>query len=432
MNLTVKVFIGLISGTFLGLTLNLSGFGEEGSFVTTYFSDGIFALGGNLFVNGLKMLVVPLVFFSIVCGVVGIGDIKLLGRIGGKSFILYMATTAIAITTALTVATIFSVGSGVNAPTTDQMFSSKEAPSIVSVLTSIIPSNPVAAMANGNMLAIIFYSIVVGICILSIQEKVPTVRKFVDEMNEIMMKMVEIVMHFAPYAVFCLVASIFAKLGITLFIELLLYVSVLGGVLIFHGFFTLPFTLKLLSGLNPLTFLSKIREAQMFAFSTASSSATIPATLHATENKMGVNTSVASFTVPFGATINMDGTAMMQGVATVFIANVYGIDLGFSDYLLVVLMSVLASVGTAGVPGVGLVMLTMVFSQVNLPTEGIALIIGVDRLMDMIRTAVNITGDAAVTCVVAKSENKLDIDQYNNPHAGALEDNEQHASSPTA
>ncbi|MCE2028290.1 dicarboxylate/amino acid:cation symporter [Sessilibacter corallicola] len=423
MNLTQKVLIGLMAGLFLGLTLNATGLSVSGGFVDTYLSEGIFALGGKLFVNALKMLVVPLVFFSIVCGVLGIGDIKLLGRVGSKSFGLYMSTTAIAIATALIAATIFSVGSGIEPPPTDSDFSGKNAPSLVQVITDIVPSNPIAAMAEGNMLAIIFYALIFGICLLSIKDKAPVVIQFAEQMNELMMKMVEIVMHFAPYAVFCLIAKVMAQLGFDLFVELIFYVLVLAGVLLFHGFVTLPSALKAISGLNPRIFLKKIRSAQMFAFSTASSGATIPATLQAVENRMGVKGSVASFTVPFGATINMDGTAMMQGVATVFIANVYGLDLALTDYLLIVLMSILASIGTAGVPGVGLIMLTMVFTQVNLPVEGIALIIGVDRLMDMIRTSVNITGDAAVSCVVAKSENdELDMDVFNDPHSGVLEE----------
>ncbi len=422
MNLTQKVLVGMALGLLLGLILNLTNLSAPGSFVDQYINEGVFALGGKLFLNALKMLVVPLVFFSIVCGVVAIGDIRLLGRIGGKSFGLYMATTAVAIGTALFVATLFSVGSGIDAPTTSAGFSGKAAPSIVDVLTDIVPSNPLAAMAEGNMLAVIFYSLIFGICLLSVKNKAPIVVSFVEQMNDVMMKMVELVMHFAPYAVFCLIAKVIAQLGIDLLIQLILYVGVLTFVLLFHGFVTLPTALKTLSGLNPVVFLKKIRRAQMFAFSTASSGATIPATLQAVENRMGVNGSVASFTVPFGATINMDGTAMMQGVATVFVANVYGLDLTATDYLLVVAMSVLASIGTAGVPGVGLIMLTMVFTQVNLPVEGIALIIGVDRLMDMIRTAVNITGDAAVSCIVAKSEKELDAEIFNDPHSGLLEE----------
>lgn len=238
--------------------------------------------------------------------------------------------------------------------------------------------------------------------------------------NEIMMKMVNIIMALAPYAVFVLIAKAVANLGLDLLFSLAGYVLVLVGALLFHLFVTLMLVLKVFSGLNPLIFLRKIRSTQVFAFSTASSNATIPVTMQTTTKRFGINTSVASFTVPFGATINMDGTAIMQGVATVFIANIYGVELGMVGYLTVILMSVLASIGTAGVPGVGLIMLSMVFAQVGLPIEGIGLILGVDRLMDMIRTAVNVSGDAAVSTIVAKTEGKIDISVYENPTAGTL------------
>ena len=243
------------------------------------------------------------------------------------------------------------------------------------------------------MLQIIFYTIVVGIAALMLGEQSTGFAKACEYMNELMMKVVSIVMAFAPYGVFALIARVFAKEGIELFIPVLAYVMTLTGALFLHLFVTLMLILKLMSGLSPMTFIAKIRPAQIFAFSTASSNATIPITYRCTTERMGADNSVASFTVPFGATINMDGTAIMQGVATVFLANVYGVTLGLGGYLTVIAMAVLASIGTAGVPGVGLVMLTMVLTQVGLPIEGIALILGVDRLMDMIRTAVNITGE---------------------------------------
>ena len=209
-----------------------------------------------------------------------------------------------------------------------------------------------------------------------------------------------------------------SDLGLDLMVSLFGYVAVLVGSLAFHFFVTMMIILKLTSGLSVRTFLAKMREVQIFAFSTSSSNATIPVSLRTVTKRMGVDNSVASFTIPFGATINMDGTAIMQGTATIFIANLYGIDLSAGQYLMVILMSVLASVGTAGVPGVGLIMLSMVFAQVGLPIEGIGLILGVDRLLDMLRTAVNVGGDAAVTAIVAKAEGKMDLDVYNDPEAG--------------
>jgi len=233
---------------------------------------------------------------------------------------------------------------------------------------------------------------------------------------------VNVVMYLAPLGVFALMAKTFAQQGIDLIIPMLGYFGVLVLALLLHVTGTLMLLLKLFGKVNPITFMKKMSTAQVFAFSTSSSNATIPVTLHTVEKRLGVDESIASFTVPFGATINMDGTAIMQGVATVFIANVYGIDLGLMGYLTVIGMSVLASIGTAGVPGVGLIMLAMVFNQVGLPVEGIALIIGVDRLLDMIRTAVNVTGDAAVSTIIARSEKGLDMYVFNNPKAGVIEE----------
>jgi len=307
---------------------------------------------------------------------------------------------------------------------TDASFTGKESPPLTQVVIDIIPSNPIKAMANGDMLPLIFFSILAGISILLVGKKASSFIEGAEIANEIMMKMVGIVMAVAPYAVFCLIARAISILGLDLLASLAGYVGVLVGALFFHLFVTLMILLKVFSGLNPVTFLKKIRNVQVFAFSTASSNATIPVTMRTVTERLGVNNSVASFSVPFGATINMDGTAIMQGVATVFIANVYGVDLSLGGYLTVILMSVLASIGTAGVPGVGLIMLSMVFAQVGLPVEGIGLVLGVDRLMDMIRTAVNVSGDAAVSSIVAKSEGKLDLDVYNDPNAGVFDEDE--------
>lgn len=420
MNLTTKVLLGMALGIVLGLFFNLTGMNAEGTFVNNYIVNGAFHIVGKMFVNMLKMLVVPLVFFSLICGVCGIGDIRMLGRVGSKSFGLYMLTTAIAIATAITIAATLGIGQGLDL-VSDASFSGKAAPPLSQVLIDIIPKNPINAMANGDMLPIIFFSIMVGISMLMVGHKAKAFIEGAEIANEIMMKMVNIIMALAPYAVFALIAKAVANLGLDLLVSLAGYVLVLVGALMFHLFVTLMITLKVFSGLSPAMFIRKIRNAQVFAFSTASSNATIPVTFRTVTQRFGVNNSVASFTVPFGATINMDGTAIMQGVATVFIANVYGVELGMGGYLTVILMSVLASIGTAGVPGVGLIMLSMVFAQVGLPIEGIGLVLGVDRLMDMIRTAVNVSGDAAVSSIVAKSEGKLDISVYNDPDAGMMD-----------
>ena len=420
MSLTKKVLIALGLGILCGLILNASGQGVDGSWGRVYLVDGVFNVVGALFVNALKMLVVPLVLFSLIPGIVGIGDLSLLGRVGIKSFVLYVCTTAIAIATAIIAAAGLGIGSGMDAPNSEG-FGGREAPPLTDVIIDIVPSNPIAAMANGDMLAVIFFSIVFGISLLAVAKESPDVVRLIEQLNTVMMKMVTIIMHFAPYAVFCLIAKAIAAMGFALLVQLLDYFLVLVGVLLLHGLFTLPLALKIFTGLNPFIFLRKLRTAQLFAFSTASSAATIPVTMRTVQNRLGVDRSISSFTVPLGATINMDGTAMMQGVATVFIANLYGIDLGVADYLTVVVMAVLASIGTAAVPGVGLIMLTMVFAQVNLPIEGIGLILGIDRLLDMVRTAVNVTGDATVSSIVATGENKMDHAIFNDPDAGELE-----------
>jgi len=417
LSLTVKVLIGMGLGAILGLLINTLSLNATGGFINTYIVDGLFLVIGKMFINALKMLVVPLVFFSLICGVCGIGNINTLGRVGTKSFALYMLTTAIAITLGITLAATFGIGEGMNLQSTAN-FSAHAAPPLTDVIINIIPTNPIKAMAEGDMLPLIFFSILSGISLLMVGTKAKGFIDAAEVANEVMMKMVTIVMSVAPYAVFALIARSMAELGLDLLTQLAGYVGVLVGALLMHLFVTLMLVLKVFSGLSPRIFLKKIRNAQVFGFSTASSNATIPITLRTVTERMGVNNSVASFTVPFGATINMDGTAIMQGVATVFISNIYGVDLGVAGYVTVILMSVLASIGTAGVPGVGLIMLSMVFAQVGLPVEGIGLILGVDRLMDMIRTAVNVSGDAVVSTIVAKSEDKLDAAVYNDPKAG--------------
>lgn len=423
MSLTAKVMLGMALGIVVGVIFNL----VDSAFVNTHIVDGLFSMVGTMFVNALKMLVVPLVLFSLLCGVMGIGDIRILGRVGGKSLALYIFTTAVAIALAIALALLVGPGKGFDMTGVEAgAIAGADAPSVWQVFASIIPTNPISALANGDMLQVIFYAVVVGIAALMLGDASEPFYEACQYLNELMMKVVVIVMSFAPYGVFCLIATTFAQQGIDLFLPVLAYVATLVAALFLHLFVTLMIILKVGSGLDPVTFIRKIRPAQIFAFSTASSNATIPVTLRCVTARMGADNSVASFTVPFGATINMDGTAIMQGVATVFLANVYAVELGLGGYLTVIAMAVLASIGTAGVPGVGLVMLTMVLTQVGLPIEGIALILGVDRLMDMLRTAVNISGDAVVSMIVARTEGKLDLAVYNDPEAGALTDDAIH------
>ena len=419
-NLTTKIFIAMIAGILVGWGINV--FLADVEFVQTYIVNGFFLVVGDMFIRALKMLVVPLVFFSLTSGVCGVGDIAVIGRVGVKSLAFYLVTTAMAITLGLIVAIIVGPGKGIVAEdVAKQGFTPKEPVPLTEVLTNLIPSNPVAAFANGEMLQIIFFTILFAICILMVGDKGKKIVDGVEVLNDVMMNVVTVVMMFAPIGVFCLIAKTMSAEGFELIGKMFAYFSVVVICLLIHGFGTLALMFKLFTGLSLKTFYKKIRPAQLFAFSTASSNATIPVTLRSLENRIGVDNATASFTVPFGATINMDGTSIMQGVATVFIANVYGVPLEVTDYIIIVAMAVLASIGTAGVPGVGLIMLAMVLTQVGLPPEGIALIIGVDRLLDMMRTAVNVTGDAAVTTIVAKSEGKLDLDTFNDPQAGVIE-----------
>jgi len=419
-NMTKTILVWMIAGLVVGSLINA--FARDVAFVQEYLVDGLFHVVGAMFINALKMLVVPLVTFSLICGVCGIGDVSTLGRVGIRAFLLFLLTTALAITLAITVAVVVGPGEGFELQGGTMEFTAPEAPPLTQVIIDLVPTNPVAAYAEGNMLQIIFFTILFSICILMIGERGRSIYEGADKLNDVMMELVNLVMHVAPIGVFALMAKTFAQQGLGMILPMISYFGVVALVLLLHMTGTLMLLLKFLGRVSPLMFLRKMRTVQIFAFSTSSSNATIPVTLRAVEKRLGVDNSTASFVVPFGATINMDGTAIMQGVATVFIANVYGVDLGITGYVTVIGMAVLASIGTAGVPGVGLIMLAMVFNQVGLPVEGIALIMGVDRILDMMRTAVNVTGDAVITTVVARAEDKIDIEAFNDPAAGHLEE----------
>lgn len=425
-NLTKRIVIGMVAGILLGTFLQWlmpNGSDKEVNLylfeisLKAFFVDGVLEVIGQIFMASLRMLVVPLVFVSLVCGVCSLKDTSKLGRIGGKAIALYLATTAIAISFAIFVALIIAPGEGVNM-VSNSSFTGKEAPSLAQVLIQMFPTNPFASFAQGNMLQIIVFALLFGIAIALSGKAGERISAVFEDLSAVIMRLVTILMNIAPYGVFALLATLFTSVSLTTFGNLIEYFLVVLFVLIVHALVTYPVILKLLTGLNPIIFLKKMRDAAIFAFSTASSNATIPVTLETATQKMGVKNSIASFTVPLGATINMDGTAIMQGVATVFIAQVFTQDLTLADYLTVVLTATLASIGTAGVPGVGLIMLAMVLEQVGLPVEGIALIIGVDRLLDMTRTAVNVTGDSMVSIVVAKSEDQFDAQMYANAKAG--------------
>jgi Na+/H+-dicarboxylate symporter len=401
--LTVRILTGMVGGFAVGILLNLVG--VEGA-IRDYLVEGLFHVGGAIFLASLKLLVVPLVFVSLVCGTAALDDVSKLGRIGGKTLGLYLATTAIAISFALLAAIAVQPGAGFDL-TADVTFASEEAPSVAETLINLFPSNPVRAMAEGNMLQIIVFAILFGLAVTLAGAPGKRVLAVFADINSVVLRLVMLLMAIAPYGVFCLIARVFALQGFGAIPPLAKYFFVVLGVLFFHALVTYSALLRLLAGLDPRVFFRKMRDPLALAFSTASSNATLPVTLENAELRLGAHNSIASFTIPLGATVNMDGTAIMQGVAAGFIAQAYGIEIGLSGYLMVVLTATLASIGTAGVPGVGLVMLAMVLRQVHLPVEGIGLIIGVDRLLDMVRTAVNVTGDSAVTCVVARSEGRF-------------------------
>ena len=402
LSLTVRILIGMGGGFAAGVLLNLFG----NAFIEEYVVEGVFHIGGSIFLASLKLLVVPLVFVSLVCGTAALDDITKLGRIGGRTLALYLSTTAIAISLALLATIVVRPGDGFDLQT-DASFVAQPAPSLADTLINLFPSNPIRAMAEGNMLQIIVFSVLFGLAVTMAGSPGKRVLAVFNDLNGVILRLVMLLMAIAPYGVFCLIAKVFALQGFAAILPLARYFFVVLAVLIVHALVTYPGMLRFLAGLSPVAFFRKMRDPLVLAFSTASSNATLPVTLENAERRLGVHNSIASFTIPLGATINMDGTAIMQGVATGFIAQAYGIEIGATGYLMVVLTATLASIGTAGVPGVGLIMLAMVLRQVNLPVEGIGLIIGVDRLLDMVRTAVNVTGDCAVTCIVAKSEGRL-------------------------
>jgi len=414
LSLSAKIFIAMILGAIAGGALNFAGNPEWSQL---WLIDGLFYVVGQIFISLLKMLVVPLVFVSLVCGSSSLSDPKMLGRVGGKTIALYLMTTAIAVSLALSSAVIFKPGV-IDQQLTAAATSIAEATPFTQVLIDMVPTNPVAAMADGQMLPIIFFAVLLGISITLSKEVGTRVGAWFHDINAIIMKLVTLVMRFAPYGVFALIAILAASSSADSFAALGKYVGLVFAVLFIHALIIYPMILSFLGRMSPLKFLFKLKALVLFAFTTASSNATIPVTLETVEKRIGVSNKIASFTVPLGATINMDGTAIMQGIATGFIAQYYGIDLSMSQYLMVVVMVILASIGTAGVPSVGLVVLAGVLSQVGLPAEGIALILGVDRLLDMTRTVVNVTGDCMVTTLVAKSEGELDLDIFNDPEAG--------------
>lgn len=398
MKLTTKIFIGLLAGIVAGLAL-----GSSPELAATYI-----APLGTLFLNLIKMIIVPLVFSSLIVGAASTGDVRKLGRIGGKTVAFYLITTAVAVVIGLVLGNVMQPGAGLSIPV-DAAVEAAEAPPLAQTLLNVIPSNPLNALVTGNMLQTITFALFLGIGVTVLGEKGKPFLAFFDSLAEVMYKITAFVMSFAPYGVFGLITPVVAVNGPAVLLPLLkVIIAVYLGVIL-HSLIVYSSLVKFVGKMSPMKFFKGIAPAATVAFSTASSSGTLPITIKSAKENLGVSTGIASFVLPLGATINMDGTALYQGVCALFVAQVYGLDLSLAQQVTIILTATLASIGTAGVPGAGFIMLTMVLTSVGLPLEGSALIAGVDRILDMARTCVNVVGDAAVAVAVSATEEELEL-----------------------
>ena len=411
--LSTQIFIALLIGALFGVVIH---YWIPSSYIKdTVIVEGVLYVVGQGFIRLMQMLVVPLVFCSLICGSMAIGDTKTLGKVGVKTIGFYLVTTALAVCVALGSALLINPGRGLDMDAVQKgtVSSTTEATSLVDTLLNIIPKNPIQSMANGDMLPIIVFALFVGIMLAKLGTRGSVVANFFSQFNDVMMEMTMAIMKIAPIGVFCLIARTFATVGFSAFAPMLKYMGNVTLALAIQCLIVYQILLFVFTRLNPLKFIKKFLPVMGFAFSTATSNATIPMSIDTLSKKMGVSKQISSFTIPLGATINMDGTSIMQGVVVVFIAQAYGIPLTMGNLATVVVTATLASIGTAGVPSVGLVTLAMVLNSVGLPTEGIALIMGIDRILDMIRTAVNITGDAVCTTIVCHQEGSLNREVFN-------------------
>ncbi|APU32891.1 sodium:dicarboxylate symporter [Ectopseudomonas alcaliphila JAB1] len=406
MPLWKQIFIALTLGVVLGVALNQSGYGEYAASIKPI---------GDLFLNGIRMLIVPLIFVSLVSGVTSLRDMSTMGRLSIKTLSLYLGTTAIAIIIGLALAMIFKPGVGIDLGAA-QAVTVAESPSLVATLVALVPANPVAAFAQGNVLQIIVFAILFGLAITLAGEAAKPVKKFMDSLAEVFYKFTGIIIAFAPYGVFALVTWVAGTYGLELLAPLAKVIGVVYLGCLIHAAVVYAGLIKFVAGLSPVRYVQGVIEPAIVAFSSTSSAGTLPVTMMSTERNLGVSRGVSSFVLPLGTTINMDGTALYQGVCALFIAQAYGIDLSLAQYATIVLTATLASIGTAGVPGAGLIMLSLVLTSVGLPLEGVAIIAGIDRILDMARTSLNVVGDCAVAVVVAKSEGQLDQTLYDTAH----------------
>ena len=409
-NLTKNVLLGMAAGVLIASVFYYTQDSIPAGLYLTI-EKYVFNLGGQIFKNLLMLVVVPLVFFSLVSGISSLSNMVKLGSIATKTIGLYLMTTGIAVSMALIFGYIFNLSGyegDVEAftPTTGDS-------SLYGTVMRIFPNNIFGAFVENNMLGIVFISILFGIALNLTDELTGGLSKTFEKLNTVFLKIVLLIMSFAPVGVFCLMGSYVMAKGLNVFGDLAQYVALLIFVLAFHLFFTYSLILKVFANLNPLIFYRKMKDVALFAFSTSSSAATIPVTLKTVTDELGVKKDVSAFVVPVGATINMDGTAIMQGLATMFIASTVGVDLTLIQYGQIVLLAIVTSIGTAAVPSAGTVTLALILGSLGLPLDAIGLILAVDRILDMIRTAVNVCGDAAVSCIVAKSEHELDEKIFN-------------------
>ena len=409
-NLTRNVLIGMFAGV---LFASLFYYSQE--FISQQFflfaEKYVFNLSGQIFKNLLLLIVVPLVFFSLVSGISSLSNMVKLGSIATKTIGLYLLTTAFAVIIAIFFGWVFNI-SGYEGEVSAYIPPSGDS-SLYGTVIKIFPNNIFGAFVENNMLGIVFISVLFGIALNLTDELTNNLSKNFERLNIVFLKIVLIIMGFAPVGVFCLMGSYVMDHGLDIFGDLIQYVLILIFVLFFHLIFTYSIILKLFANLNPITFYKKMRNVALFAFSTSSSAATIPVTLKTVSDDLGVKKDVSSFVIPVGATINMDGTAIMQGLATMFIASTAGVDLSMVEYVQIVMLAMVASIGAAAVPSAGTITLALILSSLGLPLDAIGLILAVDRILDMIRTSVNVCGDAAVSCIVAVSEDELDYQIYN-------------------
>lgn len=418
-SLTTQMLIALVLGVGLGFTLQAI---PQGTFRDDVIIDGLLWFMGEAFLNAIWFIVVPIVFTSLVVGVSSITEPRKLGKIGGKTIAFYLSTTILAISLALFFGMMFNPSQGVNVADIEQIEPTiGAAQPIPSILVNIIPRNPFAALTTTSTLQIIFVSIAFGLAIISVGDKAKPVNDFMEALNEVVLKIAGVVMKFAPYGAFALIARSFVQLGLDAILALIAFVLVVWFVLAFHTVFVYGAALALLAKKGPNgervrlgMFFKKTLPSLAFGFASASSAATIPVTLKATDS-LGLDRKLSSFSIPLGATVNMDGTAIYQGVAIIFLAGLHGLHLGPGEIITVLITATLASIGTAGVPGAGMIMLSVVLTSIGLPMESIAIIFGIDRIVDMPRTSINVFGDIVCSTIVATHENAFDWARFQDP-----------------